>query len=114
MNAPRLTWGARCCLLVSILFLRTADAFRAIERRMHGATHWLVMQLIGLGVSTGVACHLYSIDTLTRRLCAAATVVAYRWCNWWRHRGLLRQEQGAEASNVKGIGAWSAAQKHQR
>lgn len=111
-----MTWLARFCCLVSILFLRTADAFRAIERLMHGAAHRVFLHLVvDAGIRPEIARHIYKLDSLTRAVCAPATVVAYRWCNWWRHRGLIRQEMGAEQpSNVKGIGAWSAQQKQQR
>lgn len=107
-----MTWRARLCLLVSILFLRTADAFRAIERLTHAATHWAFCLVVGWGVRPAIATHVYRIDSLTRGVCAAASIVAYRWCNWWRHLGIVRQQQAAaQPSNVKGIGAWSAKQR---
>lgn len=107
-----LTWRARFFMLVAILFLRTADVLRAIERHVHAATHWGFGWVVGVGLKPEIARYIYNVDTLTRGVCAPATILAYRWCNWWRHRGWLVPE--AEASNEKGTGAWVKTQKQQR
>ena len=108
-----MTWRWRFCMLAAILFLRTADAFRAIERWMHAVTHWVYLHLVvDAGIKPEIARHIYSVDRLTRGVCAPATVTAYRWCNWWRSRGLL--QPGAQPSNVKGIGAWQSAVTHKQ